>query len=60
MAIFKKRIKVDNLEESNRLLVVRDEPVFREKLPSERQLEAIRDAKEYLFQNTPQIRRLTN
>ena len=60
MAIFRKRVKINNIEETNRLSVVRDEPVLREKLPSERQLEAIRDAREYLFQNTPQIKRLTN
>lgn len=59
MRFLKRPVKVDNLEETRRLPVDRREPVFREKLPSEHHLENIREAREYLFQNTPQIKRIT-
>ena len=60
MRFLKRPVRVENLEETHRLPVVNREPVFREKFPSEQHLENIREAREYLFQNTAQIKRLTN
>jgi hypothetical protein len=59
MRLIKTAPRVSNLTEYKRLSVVPTEPALREKLPHEQHLEAIRDAKEYLFQNTPQIKRIT-
>ena len=58
MRFFKRRPRVDNTEETHRLPVVPSEPALREKLPTKAQLDAIKDAKEYLFQNTATIRRI--
>jgi hypothetical protein len=60
MRLFKKTPRVFNLEEYHRLSVCHNELPLREKLPSESQMDSIRNAKEYLFQNTPQISPLTN
>jgi hypothetical protein len=60
MALFKRSPRVTNIEEYHRLPVIITEPALREKLPSKSQLEEIRDAKEYLFQETADIRRVDN
>jgi hypothetical protein len=58
MKFFIRAPRVLNIKEYDRLPVVRGELPLREKLPQEKHLEDIREAQEYLFQNTPQISRL--
>ena len=58
MRFLPKRIRVDNAVEYRRLPVTSKEPALREKLPTQAQIDAIREAKEYLFQTTADIRRV--
>lgn len=58
MRLFRRTPRVFNLTEPHRLPVCHNEPPLREKMPDEPQMEAIREAREYLFQNTPQISRV--
>lgn len=58
MRLFKRSPRINNIEEYRRLPVTAKEPALREKFPAKSQLEAIREAKEYLFQETAYIRRI--
>jgi len=60
MVLFRKPPRVENIEEYHRLPVVIKEPALREKFPTKEELDAIREAKEYLFQETVDIRRVDN
>ena len=60
MRLFKRAPRVYELDEPRRLPVVTNEPPLREHIMHPKALEIVLERREFMFQNTPQIKRLTN